>query len=181
LFASRREYVGGIKRCVSAAVLDDVGPDLEDPQTAHEGLIDGSASELGQVVRIAAKRRAATVAGKLFGAGFWLGDNRQHGQLEVVGAMDREGHEREELGFQDEWAASELDGRTESRLTEFGMVNRQSPMTPVAPCRREGEPKAPDRGSVDGCADPQDRVLARACKIEVGRESSRAAEATLAP
>lgn len=51
---------------VPAPVVDDVGPDLQDPQASNQSLVDGSAGELGQVVDVTSEGGPA-IAGEVFG------------------------------------------------------------------------------------------------------------------
>ena len=55
VFATWPQCVGRIERLVAAVIIDNISPDLEDPQSTDERLVDGSIRKLLQVVQISAE------------------------------------------------------------------------------------------------------------------------------
>jgi hypothetical protein len=54
-FTTWPQCVGRIERLVTAVIIDDISPDLENPQPTYERLVDRSIRELPQVVQISAE------------------------------------------------------------------------------------------------------------------------------
>lgn len=126
------EDVGGVERSVPAAVVDDISPDLEHPQSPHQALVDRTNGQLCQVVHITTQC-CSSVAGKLFCARFRLGNHRQGRKRQLVATMHGQFHKRENVGREDEWSSRKLDRCTDVRSTKVRVLHCQRPVPPVSP------------------------------------------------
>ena len=94
--------------------------------------------------------------------------------------MHRDVDEVEPLGWKDEWAPCELDGRLQVGRSEFLMLDAEVPMSSIPASRVDAEREARQASTVDRIAHRQDDIVIGRYEVEVGREPACVAEPTLA-
>ena len=91
------EDVSRRERLVSASIVEDVTPYLQDPETADDGLVDRALGELSEVVHVSSQRHAP-ISGELLRTRLGLGDHWQDGQFDIIVMVDLDLDEPEALG-----------------------------------------------------------------------------------